>query len=581
MTTSSKTVDVLRNQTIVGRFGRLSLATLSLLAWTGCGEDGPRASSPLGDASDSDSGDSSDTGEDAFSMDDDDDDTDGGNSDDGLDDDGLDDDTTGEMDDNNEIDDYIIGLGTLDTAGNALVEGEASEPASNGDYMCSTTNLAETKQFDKIVAFASNSGTLFPGAIIAGESIADGTLTPKVFDRAPLTFSASLEGVLDGDVSATLDEPTLSAFREAMADILSAKVIGNTPANIAYDMSEVHSSEQLSLALGLDVSWMSGNVSASMEFDQQNRNSRFLVNFTQAYYTVDIDPPGRPSDMLDTDVTLEDVEDILLDEPPTYVSSVTYGRIVYFAVTSNFSSEELRAALEFGFSTGAVDVDGSVSLTHSEVLAESQITAFILGGDGNVAVEAIQGADGIATFLQSGGTYSKDSPGAAIGYKLAYLADNSPARFALTTDYDVQDCVRVTQKVQLTLRNMYVVSDGADPGGDLELYGTIRGWDEASNAYQLMDRDDDEYVTIGSGQTWPQNGNIASQIIPVVPQSGHSFSITINLREADGFPNPDDSFGDHTIVVDYAEGWRDDNFIFSLADGDQQVEVRLAFTPVP
>mgnify|MGYP000660162476 CR=1 FL=1 len=517
-------------------------------------------------------------------------DTDGfGSTGDDGDDDGWDDESsggddpgsTGEPEDTNEIDEYIFGLGTLELPPEDLEEGVAAAPVENGDYMCSTTNMLETKQFDKIVAFANNSGTLYPGAIIGGTTLSDGTLTPKVFDRAPLTFSASLEGVLDGDVSATLEEPTLSSFREAMSEILDAEVIGNTPANIAYEMTEVHSSEQLSLALGLDVSWMSGDVSASMEFNQQERNSRYLVNFTQAYYTVDVDPPARPSDFLDEAVTLGDVEQTLRDEPPAYVSSVTYGRIVYFAVTSNFSSEELKAALDFGFSTGAVDVDGSVSLTHSEVLSESQITAFILGGDGNVAVQAIQGAEGIAEFLQSGGTYSAESPGAAIAYKMAYLADNSPAGFALTTDYEVQECTRVTQNVQLTLRNLHVVNDGADTGDDLEIYGWIRGRDEDNNLYTLMDRDDDEWVTINMGQSWPQTGIIDSQIVPVVPQPGHSFDITINLREHDGFLNGDDNLGDHVITVDYENGWRDDDFVYSLADGDQQVEVRMAFTPVP
>lgn len=551
-----------------------------MLALGACGGDS--AATTLGDGGSS--GDADDDGDETGAVDNGDDGDDDSNSDDtsNSDDDSADDGSTGEpVTELDSIDDYIIGMGTIETPGNKVVEGETTEAESNGDYMCSTTNLAETKQFDKIVAFAANSGALFPGAIIGGGSIADGTLTAKVFDRAPMTFSASLEGVLDGDVSAELEQPTLSSFREAMADILSANVIGSTPANLAYEMSEVHSSEQLSLALGLDVSWMSGDVSASMEFDQTSRNSRYLVNFTQAYYTVDVDPPGRPSDLLDDSVSLEDVEEILLDEPPTYVSSVTYGRIVYFAVTSNFSSEELRAALEFGFSTGAVDVDGSVSLTHSEVLSESQITAFILGGNGDVAVQAIQGAEGISEFLQSGGTYSKDSPGAPIGYKLAYLADNSPARFALTTDYDVQECDRVTQNVRVTLKNLHVVNDGGDTGGDLEVYGWIRAWDEESNAYPLMERGDDEWVTIGSGQSWPQMGEIESQIVAVVPQPDHSFTLSLNLREHDGFLNGDDNLGDHEVVIDYEDGWRNDDFVYHLADGDQQVEVRMSFAPVP
>ena len=84
-----------------------------------------------------------------------------------------------------------------------------SPPVQISEY----TEPAATEK--RLGVIANNSGTLYPGAIIGAETLSDGTLTPKVFDRAPLTFSASLEGVLDGDVSATLDKPSLSAFREA------------------------------------------------------------------------------------------------------------------------------------------------------------------------------------------------------------------------------------------------------------------------------------------------------------------------------------------------------------------------------
>lgn len=511
-------------------------------------------------------------------------DTDNDRGDDSSDDDG-DDDESGSTGDEGQhhgaVDDYIIGLGTPSLPASEVAEGEPSEPEPSGEYMCSSTDLSRTQQFDEIVAFAANSGSMFPGALIGGHSIGDGTLTPKVLPRAPLTFSASLQGVIDGPVSATLPNPTLSAFREAMADILDVALVGSTPANLTFDISEVYSEEQLSLALGLDASWMTGDVAASLDFEQEERRSRFIVNFTQSYYTVDIDPPGRPSDMLDPTVGVDEVTDVLLDEPPAYVSSVTYGRIVYFAITSNFSRQEVQAALDFGFTSGAADVEGSVSLTHSEILDESQITAFILGGNGDVAVQAIGGVEQLRDFIESGGEYSTESPGAPIAYKLAYLADNSPAAFALTTDYTVEDCTRVSQKVRVALEHITVVQDGGDLGDELEVYGIIDAWDEDLNLFTLMERSYDEAVSIPNGQSWPQSGEIGSHILPVVPQPGHEFHLTLSLREDDGALNNPDSFGDHTVTLDFEDGWREDDFVYSLAAGDQQIEAHFSFKPVP
>ena len=61
-------------------------------------------------------------------------------------------------------------------------------------------------------------------------------------------------------------------------------------------------------------------------------------------------------------------------------------------------------------------------------------------------------------FIRSGGDYSKQSPGAPIAYKLSYLGTNKPARLSFTTDYQLKDCERVSQKIKATLT--YPMSTG-------------------------------------------------------------------------------------------------------------------------
>lgn len=497
-------------------------------------------------------------------------------------DDGTDDGAPSPSDDDESnhdaINAYVAGLGTPDSPAPETVEGEPGAPEPSGDFTCTTTNLQETEQFAEIVAFAANSGSMFPGAIVGGRTIETGLFTPRVLDRAPMTFSASLEGVVDGTVSATLEQPSMSSFREAMGEILAQEIVGNTPADIHSQIEEVYSHEQLGLAVGLDVGWLNGDLSASMRFDDEQTRSRFVVQFTQTYYTVDIDPPGTAADFFADDVTLEDVEAEIGTDPPAYVGSVSYGRTVYFAATSTLSSQELRAALDFGFK-GTVSVDGSVSLTHEEVLEESEITAFILGGDSTAAVQAIYGVDELREFIQSGGTYSAESPGAAIAYKLAYLHDDSPARFSLTTDYDLEECTRVTQNVRVALKGLHVVADGGDTGEELELYGTIWVVDEAGNASVLWSAGSDQYVTIGSGLTWPDQGEIDSVIVPVTPQAGGNVRLVAELFESDGFLNGDDAFGVQVIDRPFEDGWRTELPV-PAADGDQHIEIRFDMTPV-
>jgi thiol-activated cytolysin len=477
------------------------------------------------------------------------------------------------------IDDYIRGLGTPSLPPSGKEVGDEGEPVQNDDYTCTEVNYLETKQFDKIVAFAANSHSMFPGAIIGGDSIQSGLFTPKVLPRAPITISASLEGVLDGPVSAELTEPSLSSFREAMGEILSSRITGNTAANLTFDIKEVYSEEQLSFALGLDVGWTSGEISASYSFEEEQVKSRFVASFFQTYSTVDVDGPGPPSSFFGPSVTVDDVRGEVGTEPPAYVSSVSYGRMVYFTVESEFSSEETRAALEFGLSAGTVDIDGSVSLTHSEVLEQSHITAFVLGGNGDIAVQTIDGVDALREYITTGGTYSPESPGAAIAYKLAYLADHSAARFSLSTDYTVKSCARASQNVRVTFERFEVTGPEAH-SEELELYGNIDAIGADGERHNLWSRPRDNFVSVRNGDRWPQQGSVASVIVPVDPSPGGVLTI-----DADVWDRDDGDPDDHMLTADiprfFEEGWRIDDWTLPFAFQTQAGYVLISLQPVP
>ena len=35
------------------------------------------------------------------------------------------------------------------------------------------------------------------------------------------------------------------------------------------------------------------------------------------------------------------------------------------------------------------------------------------------------------------------------------------------------------------------------------------------------------------------------------------------------------------IDIEFEDGWRENDFVYSLADGDQQLEAHFSFSPVP
>jgi thiol-activated cytolysin len=301
-----------------------------------------------------------------------------------------------------------------------------------------------------------------------------------------------------------------------------------------------------------------------------------VVRYTQSYYTVDLDAPASPSAVLAPEVTLDDVKGKMDPQhPPVYVSSVTYGRMVLFTFESQYSAEEMSAALDFAYS-GGVDVKGDVSVTYKDIISQSKITAFILGGDAGSAVQTIDSYDALITFIKSGGNYSPQSPGAPIAYKLSYLKDNSPARMSFSTDYQVKDCVRVSQRVRVTLQSIAVDSAGGDSGSDLELYGQITA--EGTSLQTLFDKDSSHFVQIHEGSIFGGSTPIAETVISVVPQAGQAIRLHAKLIDQDTLSG-DDNIGDDVLVNLFETGWRKDVTMTLTGDG-ARVRVNFSLAPI-
>jgi thiol-activated cytolysin len=470
------------------------------------------------------------------------------------------------------IDDFVRSLPTLPTAEPQITEGPRSPEVRDGDYSCSSQSLAETRQYDRIIAFQTNSESMWPGAILAGDSVYSGQFKQLVFDRRPLTVSVSLEN-LDGAKSAVLAAPSLSESREAVTRILSASVSGATPANIYAEIEQVHSERQLGLALGVDVSWLGSvaSVGANFEWNDTRKRSRYVVKYTQAYYTVDVDQPRRPSDFFAGAVTAADLDAGLGDrDPPLYVSSITYGRQIVFTFESEYAGTEVEAALRFAFTSG-VEVSGETSVTYRDILESSKITAFILGGSGGDAARSIDSYEALLDFVKSGGDYSRESPGAPIAYKLAYLADNAPARLSFTTEYDLVDCVRVSQKIKVSLKRIAQVG-----GGELEVYGTISA--SADSATTLFQRGESSYLPIGGDAYIPTDGfPLGEGVIQVTPSEQGVIRLRAHLVDDDVIGSTE--LGDVTVEAPFLLGWRRDVPVV-LSDNGEHMVVTIGLEPI-
>ena len=239
-------------------------------------------------------------------------------------------------------------------------------------------------------------------------------------------------------------------------------------ANNVLSTKSIYSKEQLAVELGLHLPI--SNILASLDFDmgfsRENEKKNFIVRYIQKYYTVDVNIPENPSNFFEEYPVIDKIS-------PVYVSSVTYGRIVFFNIKS-FSTEQninasMKAALKLG---GIKDLKGKLGFKYRNVLENSEISSKVIGGNvehcNNVhTIEKLQAC------IDEGGFNFQDA--IPISYTLKYLKDNTPAKVVSHINHTTRQC-KPTKTEQLYSKLTSVIqlaAIGIDNEDDNEIYGKI------------------------------------------------------------------------------------------------------------
>jgi hypothetical protein len=214
------------------------------------------------------------------------------------------------------------------------------------EYKCTVKKISLTENFDEVVAFNPNADVLWPGALVQGKSLDTGVPALIPLSRSPITISIDLPVV---DNRRTVTTPTFGTVASAINDLISKNGIKpiTTPARISYFEKEAYSFEQSMLKIGVSAKWVTGSIKGNFEIDQTIGKQSILVRYVQPYYTIAYEPPSSPASAFDGAVTVDALKNFMgPNNPPAYISSVTYGRMLIFKLTSIHSSEKMKRALK-------------------------------------------------------------------------------------------------------------------------------------------------------------------------------------------------------------------------------------------
>jgi thiol-activated cytolysin len=411
---------------------------------------------------------------------------------------------------------------------------ETAQQDRSGDrYVCTTEKYTMDQSFSEVVAFNPNAEVLWPGALVQGATIQAGTPALIPARRAPATITIEPSS---GRNSAVVENPTNASVLAAVQSLAASNVLPSTVAKVGYDRKEAYSLDQAMLSLGLSASWLGGGARAALDVSSRAESRTVFVKFVQAYFPVGFTPPASPELVFDAGVTRRDIEPWMSNgNPPGYIASVTYGRILIFKVTATSSHDDIKAALDMSFQGGAWKGDAALRTRLTNVLQQSQIQLLALGGDARDAVRIIT-ANNLKGYFESGATYSPRSPGTPISYTVKFLRTNRLASLAFTTNYEVTTCSQHMQRLKVTF-DTYTVGGVCENTGfpaferDGEFF-----WDLKVTDVVVARRSYQEYVSAPAGRAIPI-GRSYELALPMARGANSRFTVSGWVRDQDNGRN--------------------------------------------
>jgi hypothetical protein len=319
---------------------------------------------------------------------------------------------------------------------------------------------------------------MWPGALLVGTGFERGIGSMAelpIRQRAPLAvYSNELGG------RTVVTDPTGSSASNAIVGIVAkADASGMPPSgSIHFEESETHSVQASALKVGLSAKYMGASVRSSLEVDRTATEHTVTAYFVERAFTMTADSPQTPGGWFSGDLTEADMKAqealgrIGPDNPPVYVASVTYGRILVFSVTADSSAKEITTQLRTRFQYGAFTGEADFESDYAKLMSHAKLRVTTIGGDQSDAEALIRSGD-IGEYFTTPNDWSSYRP---ISYVIKNVRDDTIAAVSETTEYTITECTPsdVGDRVKITLDRIYINSD-CDGGfrGNGDIYGTL------------------------------------------------------------------------------------------------------------
>ena len=317
------------------------------------------------------------------------------------------------------------------------------------DYDVTYEKVKATGSYEDMCSMGVNNDILYPGALV---DTTNGAYKPITIKRAPITLSTNLESVLEKDapISTVIESPSLSSVRQGIREIVSNNITKTTdlPANMSYSIREITSESEFKLNIGFGLQVSKFDLKENFGYSKLNKQTNLVYVLKQVYYTIDMDTPTEKNsrDLFHSSLKSSEINDALKGTIPAYVNSVSYGRIAFISIQTNYSKQEITNALAASWgkmsdspgSTTTKKLSMSLDTTLSQISSdtETSVDCYVYGGNGGQTVSI--GSDAEGTLMNIFSTFNGGGDGALpISYTMRHL-DGSLAKIQDVSEYTIK-----------------------------------------------------------------------------------------------------------------------------------------------
>ena len=358
---------------------------------------------------------------------------------------------------------------------NPIVETQGVLDGIPGNWVKTTRHYKIKQTFDENFLFDPTSDVVYPGCILKGGTIANGTYAMITSHKTgDVTFSISLSPANPREAretSATVPNIRKSEYQEVW-NKWATMDWKESPVTTIQSVEKINSQEELVTKLGVAVTAPVANGSINLGFNFNKKKNHILARLIQKHFTVSTDAPKKGTIFESID------KDALDGYQPVYISSINYGRIIYLSIETDEKERNINEAIEFALNKiKGVDVNVSVdqAVNYRKMLAKSDVHITVLGGGKTIQQEILKGdIESFQRFLAADIPMEQMYP---ISFSLRYAVDNSQARVVTSNEFTVtqRDFVPVFKKVRMQLQVLGFSGQHSGPLPNLDKDANIWG----------------------------------------------------------------------------------------------------------